>query len=353
TPTALMVGTGRGAQMGVLIKGPEILESTRAVDTVVLDKTGTVTSGTMSLVTLSPVDGVDESDLLALAASLENASEHPIARAIVAGARSRGIEMMAVEGFLNTEGLGVTGIVDGRQVMTGRESFLSDRGVAIDDDTRSGLIDAQATGRTAVLVAVDGHIAGVVVVADTVKPTSRAAIERLVALGLRPVLLTGDNERAARSVAAMVGIDDVIADVLPTAKVDVVRALQAEGKVVAMVGDGVNDAAALAQADLGIAMGTGTDVAIEASDITIVHGDLRGVVDAVGLSRRTLATIKGNLFWAFAYNVAAIPLAAAGVLNPMLAGLAMACSSVFVVSNSLRLRRFRSIIGARPATQEG
>ncbi|MGE0305138.1 MAG: heavy metal translocating P-type ATPase [Acidimicrobiia bacterium] len=353
TPTALMVGTGRGAQMGVLIKGPEILESTRAVDTVVLDKTGTVTSGTMSLVTLSPVDGVDESDLLALAASLENASEHPIARAIVAGARSRGIEMMAVEGVLNTEGLGVTGIVDGRQVMTGRESFLSDRGVAIDDDTRSGLIDAQATGRTAVLVAVDGHIAGVVVVADTVKPTSRAAIERLVALGLRPVLLTGDNERAARSVAAMVGIDDVIADVLPTAKVDVVRALQAEGKVVAMVGDGVNDAAALAQADLGIAMGTGTDVAIEASDITIVHGDLRGVVDAVGLSRRTLATIKGNLFWAFAYNVAAIPLAAAGVLNPMLAGLAMACSSVFVVSNSLRLRRFRSIIGARPATQEG
>ena len=343
TPTALMVGTGRGAQLGILIKGPEILESTRRVDTIVLDKTGTVTTGTMALVEVTAAAGTSIDDVLRLAGSLEDASEHPIARAIAAGARARGTDLVPVESFTSTEGLGVQGIVDGHAVVVGRERFLEDFALHLPDDVRAGKDAAEADGRTPVLVGWDGAARGMLVVSDTVKDTSAQAIEHLRDLGLRPVLLTGDNERAANAVAAQVGIDEVIAEVLPEDKLDVVRRLQAEGRVVAMAGDGINDAAALAQADLGLAMGTGTDVAIEASDITLVRGDLRAAADAIRLSRRTLATIKGNLFWAFAYNVAALPLAAAGLLNPMLAGAAMAFSSVFVVSNSLRLRRFRSL----------
>ncbi len=344
TPTALMVGTGRGAQMGIIIKGPEVLESTRRVDTVVLDKTGTVTTGAMSLVDIVTADGVSVPDTLRLAGSVENASEHPIARAVAAGARSRGVELAGVESFANTEGLGVSGIVDGMEVVAGRERFLAERSMPLDDTLRAARDRAEAAGRTPVYVGWGGAARAVLVVADTVKPTSAEAVAGLRELGLRPVLLTGDNAAAARSVAASVGIDEVTAEVLPAEKVDVIRRLQAEGRVVAMVGDGVNDAAALAQADLGLAMGTGTDVAIEASDLTLVRGDLLATVDAIRLSRRTLATIKGNLFWAFAYNVAALPLAAAGLLNPMLAGLAMAGSSLFVVSNSLRLRGFKSVI---------
>ncbi|HEX5534248.1 MAG TPA: heavy metal translocating P-type ATPase [Actinomycetales bacterium] len=344
TPTALMVGTGRGAQLGILIKGPEVLESTRRVDTVVLDKTGTVTTGQMSLQNVVAASGEDEVDVLRLAGALENASEHPIAKAVVAGASARVGELPVVSGFANVEGLGVEGDVDGRRVVVGRPALLRDRGLSFSGELQAAVEAAQSEGRTAVAVGWDGAAHGVLVVADTVKSTSAEAIRRLRDLGLRPVLLTGDNEAAARAVAGEVGIDEVIADVLPADKVDVVKRLQADGKVVAMVGDGVNDAAALAQADLGLAMGTGTDVAIEASDLTLVRGDLLVAVDAIRLSRRTLATIKGNLFWAFAYNVAALPIAAAGMLNPMLAGAAMAFSSVFVVTNSLRLRGFRPAV---------
>ncbi|MCG8925500.1 cation-translocating P-type ATPase [Lentzea sp. CC55] len=342
TPTALLVGTGRGAQLGILIKGPEVLESTRRVDTVVLDKTGTVTSGQMSLVEVHAADGVTGDEVLRLAGALEHASEHPIAKAIATGATDRVGDLPAVEDFRNLEGLGVQGVVGEHAVLVGRERLLQEWSVGLSEELTAAKEEAEAKGRTAVVVAWDGEARGVLVVADTVKPTSAEAIAGLRGLGLRPVLLTGDNEAAARAVAAEVGIDEVIAEVLPEDKVDVVKRLQSEGRVVAMAGDGVNDAAALAQADLGLAMGTGTDVAIEASDLTLVRGDLRAAVDAIRLSRRTLSTIKGNLFWAFAYNVAALPLAALGLLNPMIAGAAMAFSSVFVVSNSLRLRGFRS-----------
>ena len=350
TPTALMVGTGRGAQLGILIKGPEVLESTRRVDTVVLDKTGTVTTGQMSLVDVVPAINEDADEVLRLAGAVEDSSEHPIAKAIADGARDRFGDLPVVEGFANVKGLGVQGTVlspaGGRRshaVVAGRPRLLAEWSQQLPPELESALSDAQAAGRTAIAVGWDGKARGIVVVADAVKPSSAEAVEELRELGLRPVLLTGDNATVARSVAAQVGIDtnDVIADVLPADKVDTIKRLQSAGRVVAMVGDGVNDAAALAQADLGLAMGTGTDVAIEASDLTLVRGDLRVAADAIRLSRRTLTTIKGNLFWAFAYNVAALPLAAAGLLNPLLAGAAMAFSSVFVVGNSLRLRRFR------------
>ncbi len=344
TPTALLVGTGRGAQLGILIKGPEVLESTRRVDTVVLDKTGTVTEGRMSLVDVYAADGVDDVEVLRLAGALEKASEHPIAAAIARAAQDKVGDLPEVEGFTNAEGLGVQGVVDGHAVVVGRTALLEDWAVHLTPSLVEAKAEAERQGRTAVAVGWDGEARAVLVVADTVKPTSADAIAGLRKLGLTPGLLTGDNEAAARAVAAEVGIDEVIAEVLPQDKVAVVKRLQSEGKVVAMVGDGVNDAAALAQADLGFAMGTGTDVAIEASDLTLVRGDLRAAVDAIRLSRRTLATIKGNLFWAFGYNVAALPLAAAGLLNPMIAGAAMAFSSVFVVGNSLRLRGFRSTV---------
>jgi Cu+-exporting ATPase len=343
TPTALLVGTGRGAQLGILIKGPEVLESTRRVDTVVLDKTGTVTTGRMSLLSAVPAEGVPAEELLRIAGALEDSSEHPIARAVARGARERVGGLPPVTDFANEAGRGVSGVVDGYAAAAGRRSWLAS---AWAQEAPAALVEsaeaAEAQGRTAVWVGWDGAVRGVLVVADTVKPTSAEAVARLRALGLSPVLLTGDNVRAAHAVAAEVGIapEDVIAEVLPADKADVVKRLQDEGRVVAMVGDGVNDAAALARADLGLAMGTGTDVAIEASDLTLVRGDLRAAADAIRLSRRTLRTIKGNLFWAFGYNVAALPLAAAGLLNPMIAGAAMALSSVFVVTNSLRLRRF-------------
>ncbi|MET7337679.1 heavy metal translocating P-type ATPase [Nonomuraea sp. NPDC005650] len=337
TPTALLVGTGRGAQLGILIKGPEVLESTRKVDTIVLDKTGTVTEGRMTLVAVHLAEGESREQVLRLAGALEHASEHPIAQAIAREARSDA----TVEDFANVEGLGVQGIVDGHAVLVGRPRLLAEWSQHLPVDLERQLAEEQAAGRTAVAVGWDGQARAVLVVSDVVKPTSKQAIAELRALGLTPVLLTGDNEAVARTVAAEVGIDEVIAEVLPADKVEAVKKLQAEGKVVAMVGDGVNDAAALAQADLGLAMGTGTDAAIEASDLTLVRGDLRVAADALRLSRRTLSTIKGNLFWAFAYNVAALPLAALGLLNPMIAGAAMAFSSVFVVSNSLRLRRFK------------
>jgi Cu+-exporting ATPase len=347
TPTALMVGTGRGAQLGILIKGPEVLESTRRVDTVVLDKTGTVTTGRMELAEVILADGQQRAHVLALAGALENASEHPVARAIARAAAQEVGPLPHAEDFANIEGLGVQGAVPGldgqtHAVLVGRPRLLEEWGQQLPPELARAHESAQAKGQTAVTVGWDGRARAVLVVADAVKPTSPEAIQQLRELGLRPVLLTGDNATVAGTVAAQVGIDepDVVAEVLPADKVDAVKRLQDSGRVVAMVGDGVNDAAALAQADLGISMGTGTDVAIEAGDLTLVRGDLRAAADAIRLSRRTLATIKGNLFWAFAYNVAALPLAAAGLLNPMIAGAAMAFSSVFVVSNSLRLRRF-------------
>ena len=376
TPTAILVGTGRGAQLGILIKGPEVLENTRRVDTIVLDKTGTVTTGQMTLTDVLAAPGVPETELLRLAAAVEQASEHPIAAAITAGARARLVPALAQPGgcgneppitgplpqpspcqlgqpvvgpptlpdisdFLAQPGQGVSGVADGHAILAGRQTWLTDewaltipRSLAVRAD------EAEQAGQTVTFVAWDGAVRGALIVADTVKPTSLEAVNRLRAMGLRPVLLTGDNDRAARAVASQVGIDEVLAGVLPADKLDVIKRLQAEGRTVAMAGDGVNDAAALAQADLGLAMGTGTDAAIEAADLTLVSGDLRAVPDAIELSRKTLKTIKGNLAWAFCYNVAAIPLAAAGLLNPMIAAAAMAFSSVFVVTNSLRLRRF-------------
>ncbi|MDO0911212.1 heavy metal translocating P-type ATPase [Streptomyces sp. DT2A-34] len=341
TPTALMVGTGRGAQLGILIKGPEVLESTRRVDTVVLDKTGTVTTGRMALQDVYVAEGVDEAELLRLAGSLEHASEHPIAQAIAAGASERAGGLPVPENFENVAGLGVQGAVDGHAVLVGREQLLAEWAIELPRELAEAKAAAEAEGRTAVAVAWDGKARGVITVADAIKETSAEAVAELRRLGLTPVLLTGDNRLVAESVARAVGIDEVIAEVLPQDKVDVIKRLRAEGRSVAMVGDGVNDAAALATADLGLAMGTGTDAAIEAGDLTLVRGDLRVAADAIRLSRRTLATIKGNLFWAFGYNVAALPLAAAGLLNPMIAGAAMAFSSVFVVTNSLRLRSFK------------
>ena len=340
TPTALLVGTGRAAQMGIVIKGPEILESTRRVDTIVLDKTGTVTSGRMSIVGIVAANGVDSDELLRLVGAVEHASEHPIAKAIAFAATTRFGPLPAVDGFANRAGLGVQGVVEGHAVAAGRPTLLSDWSIVLPADLQTAMTEAQRNGHTAIVAAIDGSAAGLFAIADTAKPTSADAIAQLRALGLRPILLTGDNEAVARAVARSVGIDDVIADVLPADKVAHIKSLQSQGRVVAMVGDGVNDAAALAQADLGLAMGTGTDAAIEAADLTLVRGDLLAAADAIRLSRRTLATIKANLFWAFAYNAAAIPLAATGYLNPLVAGAAMAFSSVFVVSNSLRLRRF-------------
>ena len=352
TPTALLVGTGRGAQLGIVIKGPEVLESTRAADMIVLDKTGTVTTGKMTLADVAAAPGEDAAEVLRLAGAAEDASAHPIAAAIAGGARTRlGQDLPVVEAFTSYPGLGITGVVDGAAVAVGRASWL-ETGWAqhVPAALAARVAGAEAAGQTAVFAGWDGQVRGVLVVADTIKPTSAEAIRRLRGIGLRPVLLTGDNGRAARAVADAVGIDEVIAGVLPEGKAAVIKELQAAGRVVAMAGDGVNDAAALAQADLGLAMGTGTDAAIEASDLTLVRGDLRAAGDAILLSRRTLATIKGNLFWAFAYNVLAIPLAALGFLSPLIAGAAMAFSSVFVVTNSLRLRRFRPVSGGqRPA----
>jgi len=360
TPTAILVGTGRGAQLGILIKGPEVLESTRKVDTIVLDKTGTVTTGKMSLADVAAAPGVDTSELLRLAAAVEDASEHPVGAAIVAGATERlrdapgGGKLPAVDSFASARGFGVSGIADGHAVALGRRGWLESQwALAVPAGLAARTADAEAAGQTVVFAAWDGQVRGVLMVADTIRPTSAEAVRRLRGLGLRPVLLTGDNDRAARSAAEAVGIGEVIAGVSPAGKAEVVRRLQEEGRVVAMAGDGVNDAAALAQADLGLAMGTGTDAAIEAADLTLVRGDLLAVPDAILLSRRTLATIKGNLFWAFGYNTAAIPLAALGFLDPLIAGAAMAFSSVFVVSNSLRLRRFGPALPTSPALPSG
>ncbi|MBU9945079.1 MAG: heavy metal translocating P-type ATPase, partial [Dermatophilaceae bacterium] len=345
TPTALLVGTGRGAQMGVLIRGPEVLENTRKVDTIVLDKTGTITTGRMQLAAVVG-SGVTEGDVLAMAGAVEHASEHPVARAVAAGATERLGTLAGVDGFRNERGLGVRGMVDGHEVLVGRRSWLAtELGASLDNaawlDDFFG--EWEARGATVAAVAWGGAVRGAVAVADAVRPSSRAAIAQFRKMGIEPVLLSGDNERTARAVGAEVGITEVIAEVLPADKVAVIRSLQESGKVVAMVGDGVNDAAALVQSDLGIAMGSGSDVTVEASDLTLVRTDLMAAVDAIRLSRKTYGTIRGNLFWAFAYNVLMIPLAAFGLLNPMLAGAAMALSSVFVVANSLRLRRFKSV----------
>jgi Cu+-exporting ATPase len=376
TPTAILVGTGRGAQLGILIKGPEVLENTRRVDTIVLDKTGTVTTGRMTLTDVVAAPGLDELELLRYAGAVESASEHPIAAAITAGARFRlrlpltqpdgcdneppitgpvpqpsarplsqrpanASHLPDISDFSAEPGLGVSGVADGHAILAGRRTWLTDEwALTIPSELARTADEAEDKGQTVTFVAWDGAVGGVLIVADTVKPTSPEAISRLRAMGLRPVLLTGDHERAARSAASQVGIAEVIAGVLPADKVDVIKRLQDEGRTVAMVGDGVNDAAALAQADLGLAMGTGTDAAIEAADLTLVSGDLRAVPEAIELSRKTLKTIKGNLAWAFCYNVAAIPLAASGLLNPLIAAAAMAFSSVFVVTNSLRLRAF-------------
>lgn len=344
TPTALLVGTGRGAQLGILIKGPEVLESSRGITTVILDKTGTVTTGAMQLTALHAAGQWNDDALLRLAGALESGSEHPVARAVTNAAReslgSRQGTLPVPEDFTNHQGHGVSGRVEGHRVLIGRRRFMDSFGVALPGEVDGLLERAETLGSTPVLVAVDGEFAGVLIAADTVKETSAQAVQQLKALGMQPVLLTGDNYGAAQQVAAEVGIDEVIAEALPQDKVDAVARLQGQGRTVAMVGDGVNDAAALAQADLGVAMGTGTDVAMEAADITVIRGDLRSVGDAVRLSRRTLRTIRENLFWAFLYNTAAIPLAALGLLNPMLAGAAMVLSSLSVVGNSLRLRRF-------------
>jgi Cu+-exporting ATPase len=343
TPTALLVGTGRGAQLGILIKGPEVLESTRKVDTILLDKTGTVTTGRMTLLAVHTAEGTDGTEVLRLAGALEHASEHPIAQAVAQGAATEVGDLPGPEDFANITGLGVQGIVEGHAVLVGRERLLAEWAIELPDALKEAKAAAEAAGRTAIAVAWDGEARAVLEVADAVKATSAEAVTRLKALGLTPILLTGDNRAVAEAVAAEVGIDQVIAEVMPEDKVETVKRLQAEGRSVAMVGDGVNDAAALAQADLGLAMGTGADAAIEAGDLTLVRGDLRAAVDAIRLSRNTLGTIKSNLFWAFGYNVAALPLAAAGLLNPMIAGAAMAFSSVFVVGNSLRLRSFRPL----------
>ena len=344
TPTALLVGTGRAAQLGIVIKGPQILESTRRIDTFVLDKTGTITTGRMSLIAVEPSGTRTRDEVLRLAGALEAASEHPVARAVAAAAGER---LPTVEGFASVRGLGVSGVVDGHSVVAGRPSWLADQwSVRFGDAAAASITAHELLGHTVIGIAIDGEPAGIAIVSDTVKPESARAIAGLRALGLRPVLLTGDNPRAAAAVAAEVGIEEIIAEVLPDQKTEIIAGLQGRGEVVAMAGDGVNDAAALALADLGLAMGTGTDAAIEAADITLVRGDLTAAVDAIRLSRKTLRIIKGNLFWAFAYNIAAIPLAMAGLLNPMVAGAAMAFSSVFVVTNSLRLRGFRSVADA-------
>jgi Cu+-exporting ATPase len=341
TPTALLVGTGRGAQLGLFIRGPEILESTRRVDTIVLDKTGTLTTGRMSVVDVVPATGTDRAELLRIAGALEDASEHPIAQSIARAARAELGVLPQVEAFANRDGHGVEGMIDGRGVQVGRPALMTEWALAMPDDVEAARRGAEEQGRTAVIAAWDDAVRGVIVVADTLKETSPTAVASLRELGLEPILLTGDNDTTARAIAAEVGIERVIAEVLPSQKADVIRALQGEGRTVAMAGDGVNDAPALAQADLGLAIGTGTDVAIEASDLTLVSGDPRAAVDAIRLSRTTLRTIKQNLGWAFGYNLAALPLAAAGLLNPLIAALAMALSSVSVVGNALRLRRFQ------------